>query len=100
MTWRFYILHLIKQNCLLKTFLRTFILMTVTPKMVKKVIMNIDLSKASGPDCIPVVALKNYEPERSYKLVNKCLSDSEEVLFSNCWKVSLVVSECWGKVYS
>ena len=74
--------------------------MTVTPKMVTKVIMNIDLSKASGPDCIPEVALKNYEPELSYKLVNKCLSDSEEVLFSNCWKVSLVVSECWGKVYS
>ena len=32
---------------------------SVTPKMVKKVIMNLDLSKASGPDCIPVVALKN-----------------------------------------
>ena len=77
--------------------------MTVTPKMVRKVIMNLDLSKASGPDCIPVVALKNCEPELSYtlaKLVNKCLSDSEEVLFSNCWKVSLVVSKCWGKVYS
>ena len=28
---------------------------SVTPKMVKKVIMNLDLSKASGPDCIPVV---------------------------------------------
>ena len=48
--------------------------MTVTPKMVKKVIMNLDLSKAAGPDCIPVVALKNCEPELSYtlaKLVNK-----------------------------
>ena len=32
---------------------------SVTPKMVKKVIMNLDLSKASGPDCIPVVVLKN-----------------------------------------
>ena len=31
----------------------------VTPKMVKKVIMNIDLSKESSPDCIPVVVLKN-----------------------------------------
>ena len=30
-------------------------LISVTPKMVKKVIMNLDLSKASGPDCIPVV---------------------------------------------
>ena len=32
---------------------------SVTPKMVKKVIMNFDLSKASGPDCIPVVVLKS-----------------------------------------
>ena len=28
-----------------------------------------NLSKASGPDCIPVVFLKNCEPERSYILV-------------------------------
>ena len=41
---------------------------SVTPKMVKKVIMNLDLSKASGPDCIPVVVLKNCEPELSYIL--------------------------------
>ena len=31
---------------------------SVTPKMVKKVITNLDLSKASDPDCIPVVVLK------------------------------------------
>ena len=37
----------------------------VTPKMVKKVIMNLDLSKASGPDCIPVVVLKSCELELS-----------------------------------
>ena len=30
---------------------------SVTPKIVKKVIMNLDLSNASGPDCIPVVVL-------------------------------------------
>ena len=30
---------------------------SVTPKMVKKVIMNLDLSKASGLDCIPVVVV-------------------------------------------
>ena len=36
-----------------------------TPKMVKKVIKNLDLSKASGPDCVPVVVLKNCEPELS-----------------------------------
>ena len=35
---------------------------SVTPKMVKKVIKNLDLSKASGPDSIPVVVLKNCEP--------------------------------------
>ena len=81
------LLHLIKQNCLLKTFARTLILMTqvsppvfpsrtnlklynisVTPKMVKKVIMNLDLSMASDLDCILVVVLKKREPERSYIL--------------------------------
>ena len=52
---------------------------SVTPKMVKKVIMNLDLSKASGPDCIPVVVLKNCEPELSYilaELFNICLKES------------------------
>ena len=45
--------------------------------MVKKVIMNLDLSKTSGLDCIPVVVLKNCEPELSYilaELFNKCLN--------------------------
>ena len=49
-----------------KTYLKLHI--SVTPKMVKKVIMNLDLSKASGPDCIPVVVLKNCYPELSYIL--------------------------------
>ena len=59
--------------------------------MVKKVITNLDSSKASGPDCIPVVVLKNCEPELSdilAKLFNKCLEGS---CFLECWKVSLVV---------
>ena len=34
---------------------------SITPKMVKKVITNLHSSKASGPDCIPVVVLKNCE---------------------------------------
>ena len=34
---------------------------SVSPKMFEKVIMNLDLSKPSGPDCIPVVVLKNCE---------------------------------------
>ena len=41
---------------------------SVTPKMGKKVTMNLDLSKASGTDCIPVVVLKNCELEPSYIL--------------------------------
>ena len=64
---------------------------SITPKMVKKVIMNLDSSKASGPDCIPVVVLKNCEPELSYilvKLFNNCLKES---CFPDCWKVSSVV---------
>ena len=59
--------------------------------MVKKVITNLDSSKVSGPDCIPVVVLKNGEPELSYiltKLFNKCLKES---CFPDCWKVSSVV---------
>ena len=52
---------------------------SVTPKTVKKVIMNLDLSKASGLDCIPLVVLKDCVPELSYTLVevfNKCLKES------------------------
>ena len=59
--------------------------------MVKKVITNLDSSKPSGPDCIPVVVLKNCEPELSYvlaKLFNKCL---KEYCFPDCCKVSSVV---------
>ena len=64
---------------------------SITPEMVKKVKTNLDSSKASGPDCIPVVALKNCEPELSYilaKLFNKCLKES---CFPDSWKVSSVV---------
>ena len=53
--------------------------------------MNLDLSKASRPDCIPVVVLKNCELELSYilaELFNKCLKES---CFPDFWKVSSVV---------
>ena len=59
--------------------------------MVKKVIMNLDLSKASGPDCIPVVVLKNCEPELSYILAELFNEGLRESCFPDCWKVSLVV---------
>ena len=66
---------------------------SVTPKMVKKImiITNLDSSKASGPDCISVVVLKNCEPEISYilaELLNMCLKES---CFPDCWKVSSMV---------
>ena len=64
---------------------------SITPKMVEKVITNLDSSKVSGPDCIPVVVLNNCEPELSHilaKLFNICLKGS---CFPDCWKVSLVV---------
>ena len=54
--------------------------------------MNLDFSKASGPNCIPVVVLKNCEPELSYilaELFNKCLKES---CFPDCWKVSSAVA--------
>ena len=52
---------------------------SITPKMFKKVITNLNSSKGSGPDCIPVVVLKSCEPEISYipaKRFNMCLKES------------------------
>ena len=45
----------------------------------------------SGPDCIPVVILKNWEPELSYildEIFNMCLKKS---CFLDFWKVSSLV---------
>ena len=59
--------------------------------MVKKVITNLDSSKASGPDCISNTVLKNCDPELSYilaELFDICLKKS---CFPKCWKVSSVV---------
>ena len=59
--------------------------------MVKKVIMNLEISKASGPDYISVVVLKNCEPQLSYilpELFKKCQRKS---CLPDYWKVSLVV---------
>ena len=108
--WRFCLLHLIKQNSLLKISrnsnlddldisLPVFCSRTnlklhnvsINPKMIKKVIPNLDSSKASGPDYIPVVVVKNCEPDLSYILVdlfNVCLMKS---CFPDWWKVTLGV---------
>ena len=53
--------------------------------------MNLDLSKASGSNCIPVVVLKTCELELSYilaELFSKCLMES---CFLDCCKVASVV---------
>ena len=59
---------------------------SVTPMMVKKVIINLDLSNASGSNCIPMVVLKNCKPKLS-ELFHNCLKES----CPDCWKVSMVV---------
>ena len=71
--------------------------------MTKKVIVNLDLSKVSGPDCIPVVVLKTCKPELSFilaKLFNKCLKES---CFPDSWKVSSVAplfKNAWERSHS
>ena len=64
---------------------------SIPPKIVEKLIVKLDSSKASGPDCISVVILKNCEPELSYipaEFFNMYLKES---CFPDCWKVSSVV---------
>ena len=62
---------------------------SITSKLVKKVITNLDLWKAPGLNCIPVVILKNCEPEFSYivaELFNMCLKESVfQVLGRSHW---------------
>ena len=71
---------------------------SVTPRMVNKVITNLDSSTASGSNCISVVVLKNCEPELSYILAE--LYASEVVLFSRFLFSSLlsVVSKVFEKL--
>ena len=62
----------------------------IFPNIITKIIKNLDLPKASSPDSITVVVLKNCEPELSFiqaKLFNKCLKES---CFPDYWEVSLV----------
>ena len=64
---------------------------SVTPEMVKKVITNLNSSKVCGPDCIPVVVLKNCEPELSYRPAELFSIFHKESSVSDYWTVSLVV---------
>ena len=65
---------------------------SLTPKMVKKVKINLDASKVSGRDYIPAVVLKNCEPEHSYilaELFNMCLKESCFSILSHGWSLYL-----------
>ena len=64
---------------------------SVSPKMVKKFKMNLDLSKASGPGFIPVVVFMNCEPELSFILAELFIKCLKESCFPDCWKFSSVV---------
>ena len=46
---------------------------SVTPKTVKKVITNLHSSKGSGPDCFPVLVLKNLAQGISQKGKRLCI---------------------------
>ena len=56
-------------------------IISLTTMMFKKVTTNLDSSKASGPDFIPVAVLKNCEPELLFILV-EIFNVSERILFS------------------
>ena len=59
--------------------------------MVKKVTTNLHSSKASWPDCILVVILKNCEPELSHILAELFNMSLKESCFPDCWKVLSMV---------
>ena len=54
---------------------------SVTSKMVRKVIMNLNFSKASGLDCIPGMVLKNCEQELSDILAQLFISVLRSLVF-------------------
>ena len=64
---------------------------SVSPKMVEKVMTNLDSSKTPSCDCISVVVLKNFEPKFSYMLGKLFIMCLQESCFPDCWKVSPVI---------
>ena len=71
---------------------------TATPKMTEKAIASHDSPGVSDANCIPVVVLKNYEPERSYILLGLFSSCLKESSFPDFWKVALVGRGLWPKI--
>ena len=68
-----------------------------TPKLFRKVIIYFDFWMASGPDCIPVVVLKNCEPELCIlaKYFNMCPKEAcfQIVGNSHLWSLYLIKLE-------
>ena len=61
----------------------------VTIKLVKKILDNLDLSKISAPDCIPLVVIGKCESDDSCILA--LLFNIKKSCFPDCCKVSSVV---------
>ena len=59
--------------------------------MIKRDITNLDSSDASGPNWIPVVVLKNCEPELSYIIAERFNMYLWESCLPVCSKASLVI---------
>ena len=62
----------------------------MTAGQISKLIKELDSTKATGPDSIPVIVLKHISPELSpilAKLFNRCL---KERCFPTSWKTSAV----------
>ena len=57
----------------------------VASKMVKRIITDLDFSKALGPDFVPVMFLENCEPELLYILLAELFNLSlMESFFPDC----------------
>ena len=56
---------------------------SITPKKVKKIITNLDSSKVSNPDYIPVVVRKNCQSELSYILAEPFIGYCYYLLLSH-----------------
>ena len=63
----------------------------VTSQLFRNVMIDLDLLKASGPDSIPLVVLKNCEPELSHIQAELFNTSLKEPSFLEYLKVSLVV---------
>ena len=64
---------------------------SVSLRMAKKVLPNLDSLNTSDRNCIAVVVLKNCGPELLHILAESCNIYLKECCFPYCWKVSSVL---------